>query len=153
MGYTTDFEGSFIIDKTVDEETAKLLKGLANTRRMKRNVQGFGVEGEFYVDGKRFARQGEEDNILNYNAPPKTQPSLWCHWLLQDDNKTIEWDGGEKFYEYIEWMEYLIKTILKPRGYSVSGEVKWFGQEREDAGIINVNKNRIQIRHAHVIYK
>jgi hypothetical protein len=38
MGYTTYFDWQFTVDKPVDDETYKLLRGLAKTRRMSRNV-------------------------------------------------------------------------------------------------------------------
>ena len=28
----------------------------------------------------------------------------------------LEWDGGEKFYEYVKWLEYVIKYIFKGWG-------------------------------------
>ena len=39
MGYNTCFEGNIEINKPVDEKTKKLLKGLASTRRMSRDVE------------------------------------------------------------------------------------------------------------------
>jgi len=155
MGYTTDFSGQFMIDRPVDEETAKLLKGLANSRRMKRNIEGYGVEGEFYVEEVETENSWntpKNPNIIDQNRPPRTQPGLWCQWLLQEDNQTIEWDGGEKFYEYVEWIKYLIDRILKPRGYFVSGEVEWFGESREDFGKITINKNVVFTKTGYLSY-
>ena len=34
-----------------------------------------------------------------HNYPPRTQPGLWMQWKIQEDHQTIEWDGGENFYE------------------------------------------------------
>ena len=146
MGYSTDFEGEFKIDKPVDKDTAKLLKGLAKTRRMKRNVQGYGVEGEFYVKGKGFMGQDNDSTVIDSNDPPRTQPSLWCQWLLQDDNQTIKWDGGEKFYEYVDWIEYLINSVLVPKGYIVNGEVKWKGEKSTDVGKIIIKDNSVETK-------
>lgn len=153
MGYTTEFEGCFKIDRPVDNETAILLKGIANTRRMKRNIEGYGIEGEFYIDGKGFFGQDSTDDVIDSNLPPKTQPGLWCQWELQDDNQTIAWNNGEKFYYYVEWIEYLIESILKPRGYIVSGKVKWFGEDRDDNGIIIINNNDVSTKKGKITYK
>ena len=144
MGYTTDFFGEFKIDKPVDRKTAKLLKGLENTRRMKRNIEGYGVDGEFYIDGEGMMGQGRSSDIVDYNTPPRTQPGLWCKWLLQDDNQTIKWDGHEKFYYYTEWMRYLIDKILSPRGYIVNGRVEWQGEDRHDIGVIIIENNHVK---------
>jgi len=152
MGYSTDFTGKFKVDKPVDEETAKLLKGLASTRRMKRNLSGYGVEGEFFVGNTENFGQNKTPDVVDYNSPPSTQPSLWCQWLLQEDNQTIEWNGAEKFYMYIEWIKYLIDKILKPRGYFVNGEVYWFGEDREDLGKIIIKNNDVTIKTGRIAF-
>lgn len=142
MGYSTDFEGTLTIDRPVDEETYRLLYGLATTRRMARDVAPeFGTEGEFYVDGSGPFGQGRDDDIIDHNRPPATQPGLWCQWLIQDDRQTIQWDGGKKFYHYVEWLEYLIGRILYPRGYVLNGRVRWQGERDGDSGTITVSDN------------
>ena len=140
MGYTTEFEGEFKINKQVDEGTYNLLKGLAETRRMKREGLNdvYGIDGEFYVED-------DEKNVVDYNTPPKTQPSLWCQWEIQEDRQTICWDGGEKFYDYIAWIRYIIDKILKPRGYELNGEVLWQGEEIRDREKIIVTDNHVCI--------
>jgi hypothetical protein len=148
MGYTTDFFGKFTLDRVADSETQRLLRGLSSTRRMKRKVdeKKYGIEGEFYFKGKGFAGQDHEDNIIDYNFPPRTQPSLWCQWQLQEDNKTICWDEGEKFYNYIEWIGYIIEKILKKRAYVLNGEVEWHGEEYNDLGKIIVKNNEVTVK-------
>lgn len=153
MGYSTDFIGSFQIHTPVDEETAKLLRGLQQTRRMGRDVEklkaygfdkDYGVEGEFFVEDTSNALEKEHcESIINYNVPPSTQPSLWCQWELLDDNQTIIWDGVEKFYEYVPWITYFIEKILAPRGYIVNGSVAFRGEFFEDFGVIHVRKNQV----------
>ncbi len=142
MGYTTEFKGKFDLDKPLDEDTYKLLKGLSETRRMKRDVEDkFGVEGEFYINLDGDFGQTHENNIVDYNEPPKTQPSLWLQWIPTEDKLHIEWNGAEKFYEYIKWIKYIIDKILIPRGYVLNGEVRWRGEEFDDMGTIVVEDN------------
>jgi hypothetical protein len=144
MGYTTDFSGSFRLNKKLDKQTHEFLNKLATTRRMARNVDPkYGVEGEFYVDGKDSFGQGQEDNIIDYNRPPKTQPGLWCQWIPDEEGKEIGWDGGEKFYNYVEWIEYIIEKILKPKDYVLNGDVYWSGEETSDTGKISIEKNNV----------
>lgn len=141
MGYTTELEGIFEVDRELDWETYGLLKGLNQTRRMKRNVgPEYGVEGEFYVQGKGFMGQDKDDTVIS-DSPPSTQPGLWCQWEIQDDRKTIKWDEGEKFYHYVEWISYIVERILEPRGYKLSGEVFWQGEEPDDRGKIVIEEN------------
>ena len=144
MGYTTEFRGVFELDRELDDETFKLLRGLAKTRRMARDVGSeFGVEGEFYINNDGNFGQTRESNIIDYNQPPKTQPGLWLQWTPTDDRKFIKWDGKEKFYNYVEWLEYLIAKILKPRGYKLNGEVEFRGEEWDDRGFIVVEDNEV----------
>lgn len=136
MGYHTEFKGSFTIDRPVDEETYELLRGLGTTRRMKRRVSPkYGMDGEFYV-------KDDDEGIVDYNTPPIMQPGLWCDWLIQEDRQTIEWDGSEKFYCYVDWLEYLILAVLEPRGYKLSGTVCWRGEAFCDVGAITVKDNK-----------
>jgi len=155
MGYTTDFDGCFKIDRPLDDETFNLINGLANTRRMKRDLDTkYGEEGEFYYkpDSNDFGQEND-DNIIDYNMPPKTQPGLWLQWIVLDDHQTIEWDGGEKFYDYIEWIEYLINKILGPRGYKINGEVYWQGEDPNDRGKIEITDNLVKIHIGEISYK
>lgn len=154
MGYTTDFDGRFKFDKTLDIKTYNLLKGLATTRRVARDVAGeFGVEGEFYVDGSGDFGQANEDNIIDSNRPPKTQPGLWLQWIPTKDGNYLEWDEVEKFYEYVAWLEYLIDKVIKPAGFVLNGEVTWQGEESDDMGKIIVKDNEVTTKEGKVYYK
>ncbi|TRZ47845.1 MAG: hypothetical protein D4S01_11520 [Dehalococcoidia bacterium] len=141
MGYTTEFRGQFNLNKKLDDETFNLLTGLAATRRMGRNIEGFGEEGEFYIDGNGFMGQDKDETVIDGNRPPKTQPSLWLQWVPTDDRMGIEWDGGEKFYNYVEWIQYLIEKIFEPHGYVLNGDVDWRGEEWDDTGTISIVDN------------
>jgi len=138
MGYSTDFTGSFRIDPPLDDETYTFLINLDKTRRMARHIDGYGVEGEFYVGD-------DEDNVIDYNSPPITQPSLWCQWIPTDKRDQLKWNGGEKFYNYVQWLFYIIHIILEPRNYVVNGNVKYQGDRDDDNGVIQVDDNKITI--------
>lgn len=154
MGYSTDFEGKLKFNKQLSVDDLNFLKKLANTRRMKRNVgPEYGIDGEFYVDGGGMMGQDREDNIVDYNEPPQTQPSLWLDWEPTEDGWYLEWNGTEKFYSYIEWLEYLIEKILKPKGYSLDGEITWQGEEPSDIGKIIVDNNIITVKRGVIHYE
>lgn len=138
MGYTTEFSGRFLLNKPLDDDTYNFLIKFNETRRMARKLDPkYGVEGEFYVDGKGFMGQDDDESVTNHNCPPSTQPSLWCQWRPSEDRLGIEWDGGEKFNEYREWIAYIIKSFLKPKGYELSGKVHYQGEESSDYGDID----------------
>lgn len=65
---------------------------------------------------------------------------------------TVEWDGGEKFYDYVDWLWYIIEHFLKPWGYTVNGEVRWCGEDDEDRGTIVVVDNEVSTRLAQIIW-
>lgn len=144
MGYTTTFEGSFTITPTLKKEDHEFLMKLAGTRRMQRKLgPEFGIEGEFFVDGQGMAGQADTPDVIDHNKPPKTQPGLWCQWIPNDDGTELMWDEGEKFYSYDAWLLYLVDRILKPRGYTLDGEVSWRGEDDDDRGVLSVKKNKV----------
>jgi hypothetical protein len=155
MGYTTDFHGQFKLNKKLDQETHEFLDKFNRTRRMKRNFPNnkYGIDGEFFVDGLGFMGQEDDPSVVNHNQPPSTQPGLWCQWCPSEDGMYIEWDGGEKFYNYVEWLNYLVKNVLSPKGYTLNGEVEWQGEDRDDRGLIVVNDNQITTKIARITYE
>lgn len=154
MGYSTDFYGQFKVDRKVDDETLAILLGLANTRRVKRKVDAkYGVEGEFYFKGDGFLGQDRDSTVVDYNSPPRTQPSLWCQWAIDEsDRQTIQWDGGEKFYCYVEWIEYILNKVLLPRGYKLTGQVSWQGEDSSDRGQIIADGDSIRTGLGRIVY-
>lgn len=146
MGYTTDFSGRFELDKPLAPKMKKFLTMFNETRRMKRNVdEAFGYDGEFFVFGTGSYGQDNDSTIVDFNQQPSTQPSLWCQWVPNEDGTAIEWDGGEKFYAYSEWLFYLINKILAPNGYTLNGTVIWQGEETGDVGKIHVVDNVVTV--------
>jgi len=65
--------------------------------------------------------------------------------MFEKDMQTIVWDQGEKFYSYVNWLEYLINRILKPSGYVVNGKCEYQGEDRSDRGEIVVENNVIYL--------
>ncbi len=148
MGYTTDFHGEFKLNKKLDDKTFNYLVKFNETRRMKRDLPSkYGTDGEFYVDGGGMMGQDEEDSIMGYNKPPRTQPGLWCQWRPSDDGMSIVWDGGEKFYEYREWIVYIIQNFLAPQGYVLNGTIEYQGEEDDDCGSLIITDNVLYNAH------
>lgn len=80
------------------------------------------------------------------------QPGLWCQWVLTADGTQLEWDGGEKFYNYVEWLQYLITNFFEPWGIKLNGQIEWFGEDRGDFGKIVVIDNKVEALKAKVSY-
>jgi hypothetical protein len=160
MGYTTDFTGQFNLNNTLETKHSLYLTEFANTRRMRRDAAvannlpdpirqkanlPIGDEGGYFVGSKSYRGQSNDTSVLDLNKPPSGQPGLWCQWMPNDTNNAIIWDGGEKFYKYVDWLSYLIKHFLNPWGYKLYGRVAWQGEDPEDKGFIYVDDNQVDI--------
>ena len=168
MGYTTEFDGEFSVSPPLRLEHATYLRTFSQTRRMKRDSlktslrsdpvrEGVslpvGDEGAYFVGEDGFKGQDIGPDVINPNIPPVGQPGLWCQWTPSEDGSTIQWDGGEKFYDYIEWIRYLIEHFLEPWGYTLSGEVRWEGEDHEDMGLIHISHNLVKVKIARITYE
>ena len=156
MGYSTEFVGRFNLDRPLLPEHAAYLTQFNETRRMKRksdhpNLKNdpvrlaaglpVGAEGEFYVGATGFMGQDQCKSIADFKRSPSTQPSLWCQWVPTEDGTGIEWDGGEKFYEYTKWLTYIVDNFLRPWGYVLNGRVSFQGEQDDDRGEVVVVDN------------
>lgn len=148
---STDFEGKFTFNKPLDDALYKLLKGISETRRMKRDISGYGTEGEFYIAGTGLCGQNHDSTVIDYNEPPSTQPSLWCAWTPTENRQYLQWNGMEKTHHYVEWLKYLIAKLLIPE-YSISGEVTWQGGDSDDFGKIVIQDNIITVQKGRKTY-
>jgi len=167
MGYTTDFEGRFQLNKPLSEDQAAYLMAFGDTRRMKRDAKEtakrqdpkrmaarlpVGDQGAYFVGDTGHAGQGDGADVVSYNEPPKGQPGLWCQWAPSECRNYIEWDGGEKFYEYTAWLAYIIENFLEPWGFILDGEVTWHGEAPNDIGKIVVTNNQVEEQQGRVVY-
>lgn len=162
MGYTTEFEGEFLIEPPLSTKLTKYINRFSNVRHMKRNIEKtkelypnwrdfcfrcrLGYEGEYFAIESDDYGQEYTSDIIDYNEPPETQPGLWCDWFVpEDDPSVLRWDGSEKFYDYKEWLEYLIKNFLEPNGHVVNGTVRFEGENPDDKGYLYVNDNKVEM--------
>ncbi len=158
MGYTTEFVGSLSITPAIKPEHAAYINKFAATRRMKRRQDEtalrpdpvreavglpIGLDGGYFVGAEGFmGQEWNASDVVNNNHPPQGQPSLWCHWVIK--NGELTWNGGEKFYEYVEWLEYLIEHFLGPWGYELTGKMYYLGEDPNDRGVIHVKENQVE---------
>lgn len=130
-----------------------------------------GTEGEYFIGLPEDISAGfgyGQDNtkgVIDQNTPAgqltgwqwdenrkliesgQAQPGLWCNWTVEkeDGNFFLQWDEGEKFYDYIEWLQYLLNRFIIPWGYTLNGKVNWQGEESGDTGMIIVLNNVIKV--------
>jgi len=132
----------------------------------------YGHEGEFFAmdDGNMGqGGHGTDKSIIDYNVPPghmlsqgmanfqrvwdsnqarkkalTCQPGLWCQWHIEAEGEKLCWDGGEKFYDYVEWLRYLIDRFFEPWGVKLNGTIEWSGEDSNDKGKIRVKNNVVK---------
>ena len=154
MGCSTYFKSGFTFDEPVSEEFKNYINKFSNTRRMMRSKNKIkeiypdweeqcfngelGLHGEYFVGGS----DRMDASVIDYNKPSANQPGLWCQWIITDDCKQLIWDGNEKFYNFKDWLVYLIKNFILPSGYKLNGEVFWY-DDYGATGTIFVDNNKV----------
>jgi hypothetical protein len=168
MGYTTDFSGEFTLSPALSEAQVAYLKKFNETRRVTRDAAKtelrpdplraavglpVGPQGAFFVGETGFMGQNRSGDVTDGNRAPEGQPGLWCQWTPSDDGLVLAWDGGEKFYSYVEWLEYLIEHFLTPWGIEITGEVEWEGEERGDHGKLICADGSVEVLRGRIVYE
>lgn len=118
MGYTTRFEGELKLNRPL-------------TVREFRDIQDMNDDPKM---------------CEHYTGTPDTIPEAYMQWIPNKYGEAIVWDGGEKFYNYIHWLRWLIKHYLKPRDLVLNGELTWRGEEMDDIGTLTVVDNKVTSR-------
>lgn len=152
MGYDTYFEGAFTVKQKLDPEVIDMINRFSRSRRMQRDSQkladalGISLEQclERYLEEGQLFCEDEDTAVVDHNEPPSQQPGLWCQWVAAECGHHIMWDGGEKFYYYVEWLKYIIKVFLQPRGDELVGEVFYAGDSEDDVGWIVVRNKEVR---------
>lgn len=168
MGYTTDFDGVLDVTPAMKPEHIAYLNRFSATRRMARRADvtatmpdplraavglPVGEQGGYFVGAADECGQDRTRDIVEYNRPPAGQPGLWCNWVIGEDGNSLEWNGGEKFYSYVEWLNYLVQHFLTPWGYRLDGTISWQGEESTDIGKIVVKNNKVSTKRAKVVFE
>ena len=162
MGYSTSFMGDFTLSRPVTKiekdylfKFTHTLRGSYDVKQLAADSQEmygmpnynnkknrtpediYGADGSYYV--------GDNFKYLLRNNNNGLGPTGYCQWILGEDDETLIWDGGEKFYYYVEWLEYLIKYIFGPWGIKLNGTVFWSGDDVLDTGKIVIKDNYISV--------
>lgn len=162
MGYDTWFRGGFNIWPELCPEHFAYLRKFSQIRHVKRNLKllknvsdpereavglPIGEDGLFYVGGKSWFEPGKDEDasIVNFNHTPSGAFSFYCCWTPTEDRQQLVWDGSEKFYYYVEWLQFVIDNFFKPWGYVLNGSVDWHGEDFFDTGTIVLNNNQIEV--------
>lgn len=162
MGYNTDFIGRVEVDPPLNEQEIEYLRKFSESRRMDRE------KGPYFVDGENYTGLDKDSDIINHNRPPEGQPGLWCDWVPNDDGTAIEWNGDEKSYDMLDWMEYLIVHFIGSlpnakvkhpeefaflQSHTCNGFVEAQGEDPDDRWAISVEDNIVTGKSGRVVYE
>ncbi len=151
MGSTTTFKGTFQLNRPLTEAQRAYLDAFNEIGHYVhdeadipeiddpiREAVGLppGPGGAYVV--------GQEGNFRR--GQPKGQPGNYCQWVPTKDGAGIEWDGGEKFYDWPEWLTYIVDHFLKPWDLTLNGRVAYHGEDVGDAGYL-VCKDNVVTKH------
>ena len=78
------------------------------------------------MPGNPLAEDGNDVDPDRYNEVEARQPSFYCQWEPCWDGCCFTWDGTEKFYNAVPWLEYLIDHFLKPEAYAAATNLPCF---------------------------
>lgn len=123
MGYTTNFEGKLKINKTLSLPDYRWLVNFSEERH-----------------------EGEE-------ATKQKMPGIWCDWVPTEDGEYLQWNESEKFYNYVEWLQWLVVNFFQPKGYTLNGQIEWEGEDNEDIGTIIVKDNMVSTQEKVMVTK
>lgn len=116
MGYSTSFNGKINFDRVLTVSELRELEALAN-----------------------YSLQDEE-----FKKYADSWPQSYLQWSPTEDGQSLEWNGAEKFYDYVEWLEWLMDYYFTPKGIQCNGEMVWQGEEIGDIGKITVDNNVVK---------
>ena len=83
MGYTTEFRGAFKCTPSLTKKQVQILNKFAEERH-----------------------GGDCERDLDF-------PGFWCDWVPTVNGAGIAWNGAEKFYSYVEWLNLIIDKYLQ----------------------------------------
>ena len=160
MGYTTKFKGAVNFDREVDSWLVDYINKFSSIRHMVLSVSriksffhewkdlcfkgNIGEYGQYFLGIEDYDFRNPSMCIVDSQRPPKGCPGLYCQWVIKDNQ--LVWKGDEKFYDYEEWLEYLIWNFFEPEGYFLNGDIRWQGENIEDSGIIHVMNNIVTLQ-------
>lgn len=106
------------------------------------------LKGQFHFDkmphGTVLAAIGALDGVSGRTDGAKGMPDSYCQWTLTKDFSGIHWDGGEKFYDYVEWAQWIIDKILTPANIALYGEIEFFGEDSSDIGKLVIADGKVK---------
>ena len=90
-----------------------------------------------FAEAKQLLEANEDPDVID-----GLRPGSYMQWVPTETLDQIVWDGGEKFYYYAEWLQWLC-SLLATWQVEADGAVKWFGEKAGDVGELIVIQNSV----------
>lgn len=141
MGHSTEFSGEMSIRTRHKGQffTASEISWLQD------NFQGHPSEDVDWNNPSAFIREDLKQKLnlrhLSYNqwefvyVPANLSETKY-------EEIGVSWDGGEKFYDWVEWMK-IIAAWCETRDYELNGKMQTKGDHEEDTGILESKDNKV----------
>lgn len=108
--------------------------------------------GSIVIEPPLTAKEVSDLNSFSYQPhDPNEFPGHYCQWIATNDGTQIEWDGGEKFYDALEWMQYIVEHFVLPGHHEANGEIFADGEETDDIWWIVVENNVVTRDEAKIV--
>lgn len=117
MGYTTKFSGALKLSRALTIHEAKELLEI---------------------------HEADGEDSRGPKIAEREDSGLRLQWVPTESLDGIVWDGEEKFYSYVECMQWLC-AWLNFRDIMASGELNWSGEDAGDTGLIAVVANTVEV--------
>jgi hypothetical protein len=107
---------------------------------------GYTTEFSGKINLSRKLTAEEYNQLIEYNEDPDViegdKPGSYMQWIPDESLQAIVWDGEEKFYCYVEWLEWLMALLLR-KDIIANGDLIWNGESTGDVGKITVVNNAV----------
>lgn len=135
-----NFIGHINIDPPLNAQEKEYFNKFSNSRRMDRK------KGPYFVEGSNEETDLSNEDVIDYNAAPTSQPGLWCKWIHTQDGSKLTWNGYQKFHAPKEWLEYIIVHFFgkEPVAKLVHPNAFSFLQGHTLNGIITIQDNALE---------
>lgn len=111
---------------------------------------GYTTKFNGHIDLSRKLTLAEAKALLEFNEDPdlikegEHPDSSYMQWVPSQTLDAIVWDGNEKFYDYEQWMAWLLRW-LDARGIKANGQLEWRGEDHSDIGRISIVDNAMEV--------
>jgi hypothetical protein len=68
-------------------------------------------------------------------------PGIHCDFTVTNDGTSIVWNGSEKTYNGVEWINWIIFQYLFPNGYTLTGHLDAQGADSDDVWRLMIRRS------------